>query len=1525
MNAGIGDISDSMDEDMKGKTDTLSVKEPKMMPEDKSSDKPKEKKSYDFVDDSCDDWMDTRKGDISDAMGEEVKGRTDTISVKEPKMTPEDKSSDKCKEKKSYDFVDDSCDDWMNAGIGDISDSMDEDMKVKTDTLSVKEANTIPEEKSSDNPKEKKSYDFVGDSCDDGMDPGIGNISDSMDEEVKGRTDTLSIKEPKMMPEDKSSDKSKEKKSYDFVDDSCDHNMNAGIGGTFYSNEAYLNENKNSKSVLQDLIRCSPDKQTESQKKERTYSSIASHLVTEVKMENSDINVTSNYSSYPALIVVVEDNKPKLEKELDSEGYETVLTKKERRRKLNSLRLSATECEDSLKEIEEIINSDIDRNIRCSSFPQPADVNTFSTNEIIPSKIETDDNQIDCVRPFEPKDPNESAVKEEYQNELTRVPVDNVSNNTSIMENVLLKNDEKSNHTINEVKEKTVKVVDSTDENVFTKEHTSFLKKEMTQILDHTELAHIPMKNNSQEASDCLNEFLVQSIDTGNLCNQESSSTYKNEKINHEKLNIPPLEKVVNKYSNDDNCSSVTSNSGSYVPLRRILSSSSVNNALKEKSEFSATMINLDHESNDIIRNIASKSTSSTRPSSRSSFSEDRFDSARRYSFKKRDSMDLSSGFSSSRVSPMNTTSRQYVRIRDLRSSGTESVNNNIDDITKINTNEEGNVGSPSLNTDSQINEKLVKSVDKVDTEIEVIHLSSKFEMVKKISGISMKNFNESLFNEEVDDCGKSLSRNNYESRDSKAEGHIFTMDNMSNEEAKFSSSFVSTDILSQQIQITSDKDSSTEIDFENISGKKKKSKKRMKHSVDVGSSKTSTSEDVYVCEIKEMDSKSSCLKDTNLDRQQPVSSLSSMDESTMKHFDQMKDKVIKKRKRPRNILSKSYNNIESTTTDSDEMKGESECKEEVIDDNEDSSPILADVNLNDLADSLIEEDEDKIMAEEQSLTSISADDEEFEELMMNSSEKVLWSTLARVPPRPPSPIPIEEKNKDSSSSVSRNTQFCLRTKEHLTTPMNKKIFDKDGYEIHVSRRTRTNSRNSQIELDENVIPLSQLKPAPIKSILDVAKDDGHFNILRDNPDERSQEDKLFKVDVKEKSILPDIVPSHKFNSKNILNLENVLDEESKASRRISSHDDAIISVSNLRVRGPQLIDTSNINIDYKSKSELIRNLQLDIFSHFMLQSSLTDAELKMSQLLMKENCSKNDIKCSLNESLNDGCCKASSNICRSKELSHISIESKSLSTPNYSELALRDNSDNNNCDDKTIGKYSLESEEVGVMKMSNFQVLVSELSEDVTDLGILLKGLNENDISEAIASTQYALKSVNEFNKEADKLELRIKESGLNSSEVSSLTNEIFDVKKEIKSFDNKVKSLEISMQNYMKDSQSRKEEIRKYHSLLLDLEGWCDGIQLTNKIEPAQAKDYYTKSLNSAKVLEYDLNSQSQELSSLIHEAQALSEFGDVKKMSETLIKRLKDLKAIVDHTSSMLPERINILKVQKRSSRNVSFVST
>ncbi|CAB4070180.1 unnamed protein product [Lepeophtheirus salmonis] len=159
---------------------------------------------------SNDDLNLCKKEKMKEYVRKDVKGKKDTF--KQVDTTTEDKNSDKCKEKKDYDLVDDSCDDHLNAGIRDASGSIDKEIKVKTDTLSVKEANTIPEDKGTDKSKEKKSYYFVGDSCDDGMDARKGDIYDTMGDEVKGRTDTISVKEPKMTPEDKSSDKCKEKK-----------------------------------------------------------------------------------------------------------------------------------------------------------------------------------------------------------------------------------------------------------------------------------------------------------------------------------------------------------------------------------------------------------------------------------------------------------------------------------------------------------------------------------------------------------------------------------------------------------------------------------------------------------------------------------------------------------------------------------------------------------------------------------------------------------------------------------------------------------------------------------------------------------------------------------------------------------------------------------------------------------------------------------------------------------------------------------------------------------------------------------------------------------------------------------------------------------------------------------------------------------------------------------------------------------------------------------------------------------------
>ncbi|QQP31632.1 Uncharacterized protein FKW44_025295, partial [Caligus rogercresseyi] len=606
---------------------------------------------------------------------------------------------------------------------------------------------------------------------------------------------------------------------------------------------------------------------------DRTYSSIASSSLPRKKTLH-----TSSQPSYPALIVTLQED-PKLVPEKDADGFETVLNRTQRRQKLNSLRLSSTECEDTIREIQEILDADIERQV--TEIPMPDHDTPLEKSSQIPLLSSSSSTNTTSVRR------TETTTIQLSESALTQAPWSNRRTKISPEKPPIYPTNASS---ANESHNKT---------------------KEPSSLNEDSQIS-----NNS-----LLSDSSLQTEVSINISSRDSTNNLRGSRTN---LDV----------YDDDRPLSVSSSRSGYIPI-------SARNSSRLSPARQTEKLELDRDSSDVIRNMVSMASSLTRPSSRSSFSESRFE-AERLHYKKRDSMD--SGASSSLLSP--------------GAALTESMS------------ESGTLLLIAIKI-------LAMEALQIYEACQIERKASAPDTLRAPSSANIPSIPSSPARPSTPKQYRRISDNRYRSLGSLSEtGEPRTMTKLTKLDFSSISSSQQQQITQQvsqselQSRITSNKDSSTEMDLENESSlataKKKRSKKKKSHEEDLQTATTS------------------------------------LDES---HGEKEEPDKVKKRRRARN---KGSNNEEPEDVPGDSSGPMSSYHEQV-----DGRPSVA-----------------------LSPSSTSVEDEEFEELKLDSNDEVL----------------------------------------------HKRIFDKDGYEISISRRTRTNSRNSQTDLEEAVlsaVPLMSKKPTP--------------------------------------------------------------------------------------------------------------------------------------------------------------------------------------------------------------------------------------------------------------------------------------------------------------------------------------------------------------------------------------------------------------------------------------------------------------
>lgn len=212
------------------------------------------------------------------------------------------------------------------------------------------------------------------------------------------------------------------------------------------------------------------------------------------------------------------------------------------------------------------------------------------------------------------------------------------------------------------------------------------------------------------------------------------------------------------------------------------------------------------------------------------------------------------------------------------------------------------------------------------------------------------------------------------------------------------------------------------------------------------------------------------------------------------------------------------------------------------------------------------------------------------------------------------------------------------------------------------------------------------------------------------------------------------------------------------------------------------------------------------------------------------------------------------------------------------------------------------------------------QLQDDIADLeqSVLvseenLQKLSEEDIDSQLALTKYTLKSLEDMEKDAIKLEGRL-QTLTPGPDTQAMSASLTGTRTSLVTLHTQAEAHTARIARYKRERMKRVEEVKKYQSLLIDLEHWLVETQrtITTEIRLSSVKAVKDQ-IRASETLEQDLRVRERQLNDLLVECNHLIPYTDVQEMAGKMAAHLNVLKTTFDDAQQILQVRLKNLQVR------------
>merc|ERR1712128_59762 len=213
----------------------------------------------------------------------------------------------------------------------------------------------------------------------------------------------------------------------------------------------------------------------------------------------------------------------------------------------------------------------------------------------------------------------------------------------------------------------------------------------------------------------------------------------------------------------------------------------------------------------------------------------------------------------------------------------------------------------------------------------------------------------------------------------------------------------------------------------------------------------------------------------------------------------------------------------------------------------------------------------------------------------------------------------------------------------------------------------------------------------------------------------------------------------------------------------------------------------------------------------------------------------------------------------------------------------------------------------------NSLKVDMDNLQKAIANIDETLQQLTNEEIDGQLAVVKYTLKTLEELETEAISIEARLQKvpSG-NDVDMSSLAATLTGNRTKLITLHTQAEAQRARIERYMTERRKRISEIKRYQTLLIDLEQWLGEAQATISTEIRLTSVKVVRDqIRASESLEQDLRARSNQLEHLLKEVQQLVGYVDVQPLVQDMTSNLGSLHCVMEEAQQCLEHRLKNLQ--------------
>merc|ERR1712241_210996 len=213
-----------------------------------------------------------------------------------------------------------------------------------------------------------------------------------------------------------------------------------------------------------------------------------------------------------------------------------------------------------------------------------------------------------------------------------------------------------------------------------------------------------------------------------------------------------------------------------------------------------------------------------------------------------------------------------------------------------------------------------------------------------------------------------------------------------------------------------------------------------------------------------------------------------------------------------------------------------------------------------------------------------------------------------------------------------------------------------------------------------------------------------------------------------------------------------------------------------------------------------------------------------------------------------------------------------------------------------------------------SLQADVESLQKSVIGIEETIQQLSNEELDSQSALVQFTLKSIEDLEKDAISLEARLQSSSSDSDvDFKTLSASLTGCRTQLVTLHTQAQSLSAKIERVVVERRKRITEIKRYQSLLIDLEQWLGEAQATLTTEIRLTSVQIVRDqIRASESLEKDLKARSHQLEHLLQEVSQFAGFTDVEPLVTDMQSNLGSLHSVMEDAHHCLQSRLRSLQV-------------